>query len=974
MLILLFLHLVSCTIIAFLYFLLVLSSRYQTLTVSLQIHCMSSSLITCQVNSQSLSAHYDEFLQYFTQNFYHIIAISETWLKPYIPSSSVSLPNYILLRHDRVNRTGGGVAMFVHNSLKTRILDCSPSSDHPHVEYLLVEILSNISPILYAVVYRPPLVPFDPSFESTLFNFVPLYPRIIISGDLNTNFLSNSNDKSYLENLFFSLHLFIVPFSSTHHTTRSDTWLDYYIIDSAQNLLSASQLPVSFLSSHDLIQITYNIRTPPIHPRTITFRQLDTLTREKILPDLVTLDLNGIYHCSSVDTMVDILTTNLLNILNTHAPLKTSTFRHRPAPWMCQEIKDLQKRRDAARRRFRRTRLADDYQIFRVLRNTTQTRIRQAKANYFHEALSSAPDIKSKWLLLRKLSLCEPSRSPSSVFPISPDDLNSHFISVSTSSLPSHSDFSPEVPFNDNNFYFSDISPTDLITVIMKSRSNSVGPDGIPIKLIKLCLPEILPALLFIYNFSLQNSIFPTSWKKAIVLPLNKKPNPSSPEDFRPISILSNLSKPLEKLVQSQVSNYLEQSNQLDPLQSGFRPGYSTQSALIKITSDIQTAIDDKKLTILILLDFSKAFDSIIHSILFNKLKSLSFSNSSISWFQSFLSQRTQAVSIPNQPLSAYLPLSSGVAQGSSMSPLLFSSYINDLNDSIIHCSHHLYADDSQIYLSFSPAELLVAFAKIQEDLDRISAWANLNGLRLNAAKTQAILIGSKPLLRSHTNFPSLYLNNHPITFYPFVKNLGFLIDQTLSWNHHISHISRRAISTLKLFHHFRHLLPQNTRRLIVSSLIFPHFDYSCVVYDGLSVELRDRLKRLMNCFVRFVIGTPRRSRVSHHYTELGWLFPSLRRQYFLGTFLYQIITDHRPSYAYNLLQFKSSIHSLTTRSRPSDLYIPSHRSASFQNSFIARSVNFWNSLPIKIRHAPSLYTFKNLLFQFLFQKQSDTS
>ena len=121
------------------------------------------------------------------------------------------------------------------------------------------------------------------------------------------------------------------------------------------------------------------------------------------------------------------------------------------------------------------------------------------------------------------------------------------------------------------------------------------------------------------------------------------------------------------------------------------------------------------------------------------------------------------------------------------LSPLLFSSYINDIHNSILHCSHHLYADDSQIYLSFHPSELHEAFAKIQEDLNRISAWANLNKLRLNYAKTQAIVIGSNPLLRANTNIPILYLNDHPITFTSSVKNLGIFIDQILKWNHHIA-------------------------------------------------------------------------------------------------------------------------------------------------------------------------------------------
>ncbi|CAH1407079.1 unnamed protein product [Nezara viridula] len=130
-------------------------------------------------------------------------------------------------------------------------------------------------------------------------------------------------------------------------------------------------------------------------------------------------------------------------------------------------------------------------------------------------------------------------------------------------------------------------------------------------------------------------------------------------------------------------------------------------------------------------------------------------------------------------------------------------------------------------------------------------------------------------------------------------------------------------------------------------------------VFEGLAVGLEGHSNQVW--ILTGAIAAHKSNIVSHHYTELKLLFPSVRRQYFIGTFLYQIINNHRPSYAYNLLQFKSSIHSLFTRSRPSDLYIPSHRSASFQNSFIARSVNFWNSLPIKIRHFPSLSTYKTI-------------
>lgn len=201
---------------------------------------MANILVTCHVNAQSLTPHFDEFLDYFTHNFYHVITISETWLKPTIPSSLVSLPNYTFLRHDRMDRTGGGVGLFVHDSLKSKILLSSPHSVSSHIEYMFAEITTNSSPILFGVIYRPPRVPFDDTFETALLNLIPSYSKIILSGDFNTNLLTPSPDRNYLTNLIHSLNLYAVSFNPTHHTQFSDSWLDLYIIDSPNNLLSSS--------------------------------------------------------------------------------------------------------------------------------------------------------------------------------------------------------------------------------------------------------------------------------------------------------------------------------------------------------------------------------------------------------------------------------------------------------------------------------------------------------------------------------------------------------------------------------------------------------------------------------------------------------------------------------------------------------------------------------------------------------------
>lgn len=346
----------------------------------------------------------------------------------------------------------------------------------------------------------------------------------------------------------------------------------------------------------------------------VSYRSLDLLTYETVQPDLDSIQWDTIYTYSHIDPMISTLISNLQHILDNHAPLKTRTLRRPTAPWLTSEIKAMMKRREAARRKFRRTRLAEDYTAFKVLRNSTQLAVRRAKSLYFHDALTNAPDSKSKWKILQKLSQKESNTCSS--FPVTPDDLNKYFLSFSSNITPI-ADIEHR-PFNPESFFFSHISYDDLLTCILKSHTNDYGPDNIPVKLIKSCLPVLIPILYHIYNFSLQNSVFPLTWKTALVRPLKKIANPSAKQDFRPISLLSNLSKPLERLVQYQISNFLEEHSLINPLQSGFRPGYSTQSALLKITHDLQTSIESKQLTILILLDFSKAFDSVNHNILPN--------------------------------------------------------------------------------------------------------------------------------------------------------------------------------------------------------------------------------------------------------------------------------------------------------------------------------------------------------------------
>ena len=336
------------------------------------------------------------------------------------------------------------------------------------------------------------------------------------------------------------------------------------------------------------------------------------------------------------------------------------------------------------------------------------------------------------------------------------------------------------------------------------------------ISILKECVDVILDPIVDIMNTSLSSGIFPSSFKTSCVKPIIKKPklDPEILANYRQISNLPFISKVLERIVAFQLHNYLSTYNLSPRLQSAYRKIHSTETALLKVQNDLLLAVDNGYEAVLVLLDFSAAFDLIDHDILLNRLeKRFSLCGTPLSWIMSYLSHCKQFVSVGNNT-SNEESINRGVPQGSVLGALLFSLYTSEIEDLFIAHSMDamIYADDTQFYIAVKDTNRSESLQRLQHSIDDIRSWSTLNKLVLNDGKTEIIHIISSFARQAPTLPLAICCGSSTIIPKPEAKSLGLTIDNNLLLKSHVNNICRSAFCALTNIGKIRRFKPSSER------------------------------------------------------------------------------------------------------------------------------------------------------------------
>ena len=739
--------------------------------------------------------------------------------------------------------------------------------------------------------------------------------------------------------------------------TREGHNLDLFFTNAPSLITSCFTAPG--VSDHDIIITDTEIQ--PKYNKT-TRRKIYNYNKaqwDKIKSETSQLSDNLTAQNRTTEETWNDLKVGILNIIQKHVPSKLSSKTPNQR-WISAKLKKNIKKKHKLHQKAKATMADNDWKTYKQHRSKLQKEIRNAHWEYVNNSLTTAlksNNTKPFWKYIKSKknenigisalsddgNLYYDSKAKAEI-------LNRQFQSVFTKeeineNLPDiNTESYPPIP----DLQISTEGVQKLLAQVDPKKAS--GPDGIPNIVLKVCSKELAPVISHIFRKSIETGELPTDWRNAHVTPIYKKGNKHHASNYRPISLTCVCCKILEHIIFRHIMTHMEKHKILTEFQHGFRSKHSCETQLITTINDLIEFYDKKHHVDLIILDFSKAFDTVPHRKLLQKLSHYGVTGNTHSWIKNFLTNRNQSVIIEGIT-SSPCHVESGVPQGTVLGPLLFLCHINDLPASIKSTSR-LFADDSLVYRAIKTEH---DHAILQNDLDQLSIWAEKWGMKFNVNKCFVMSINRKKQSPTHT----YTIENHTLEKVSQTSYLGITLCDTLKWSAHIDKICARANSVLGFLRRNLQVTSTSLRETAYKTLVRSILEYAATVWDPYLKKDVNKIEKVQHRGANFV------SRYNKHGTaktiqQLGWESLEHRRKEQRLVLFYKTLHDG-VAIDKNTLNIQPNPRTQRTSNTQCMKRLTSTTDTK-KYSFVARTVPDWNSLDNFTVESPNVDEFKRRL------------
>ena len=735
---------------------------------------------------------------------------------------------------------------------------------------------------IIGVIYR------HPSMQENVFNedyLKPLFESLSnsnkdchIVGDFNFDLLQASSSHDTSEFLDTMMTNFLRP------TITIPTKINRVKSTLIDNILT-NQIHPDMRSGNFMIGLSDHLPSFMIFPRknqnhapnkqNYYKRSMGKFDRVEFILDFLDIDWKHSLEIDKgdVNNSLQIFNTKMTELLDKHAPLKKvskKAFKRKFKPWISNPILELMKQKNTALKKYINCKNIDKksdlHASYKELRNKLTSDTRFSKNEYYRKYFSdNKENLRKVWIGIKEIinvkskSFDQPTTiQAGNTILTDPKDVanefNSYFTSIADEILDKRK-YEGNKSFRDymsvslcNSFVLRECNASEISVIIKGMNKNKAsGPNSIPNEILHILKDEISQPLSYIFNLSFSSGVHPDILKLAKTIPVFKKDSRLQVSNYRPISLLSNINKILEKLMYARLYEFLNENNCFYELQFGFRAKHSVNHALINITESVRKALDDGKIACGVFVDLQKAFDTVDHKILIDKLKYYGIRGTANNWLASYLSNRRQFVSILGFE-SDTKTLRHGVPQGSVLGPLLFLIFINDLNNCIKKSKTYHFADDTNLLnISSSPKKLQ---KEINIDLKCLYKWLLANKISLNCSKTEIIFF-KKPGQKINFDF-NIKMNGLKLHSKESIKYLGIFLNSDLSGKKQCSILTEKLVRSNGMLAKARHFMRKRELLSLYYAIFASHLSYACQVWfshNSVSNKISNMQKKLCELY-----------------------------------------------------------------------------------------------------------------------------